>query len=243
MPACSPDIQKAFYALLLERRLGEHPLPAGTWVVAAGNRAADRALVRTISSALVNRVFLVQVKVDLKEWLGWAARNQVRADVRGFIGFMPETLMRPVPTEPVPFSTPRAWASLSDALDLAEAAGILDNTLRRALAFGRVTAEDAAIFCTMAEEAITNLRPTLEYIQDPALLPEDHTSLWFIFCRIRNLLQRGDLRGIETNVINDFLKAVPVEHRFALVVDLVKEWGELGAIDAVRHTLTEVTGV
>ena len=39
LPACTPDIQKAFYALLLERRLGEHPLPEGTWVVAAGNRA------------------------------------------------------------------------------------------------------------------------------------------------------------------------------------------------------------
>src|SRR5215813_5439056 len=36
LPACSPDIQKAFYSLLLERRLGEHNLPEGTWVVAAG---------------------------------------------------------------------------------------------------------------------------------------------------------------------------------------------------------------
>ena len=49
LPACTPDVQKAFYSLLLERRLGEHVLPAGTWVVAAGNRAEDRALVRTIS--------------------------------------------------------------------------------------------------------------------------------------------------------------------------------------------------
>ena len=46
LPACSPDIQKAFYSLLLERRIGEHPLPPGTWVVAAGNRVEDRSLVR-----------------------------------------------------------------------------------------------------------------------------------------------------------------------------------------------------
>ena len=38
LPAASPDVQKALYALLLERRLGEHLLPSGTWVVAAGNR-------------------------------------------------------------------------------------------------------------------------------------------------------------------------------------------------------------
>ena len=69
LPACAPDVQKAFYSLLLERRLGEHKLPEGTWVVAAGNRAEDRALVRTISSALVNRVVILQVRVDVKEWL------------------------------------------------------------------------------------------------------------------------------------------------------------------------------
>src|SRR5882762_2598243 len=56
LPACPPDIQKAFYSLLLERRLGEHYLAKGSWVVDAGNRAEDRALVRSISSALVNRV-------------------------------------------------------------------------------------------------------------------------------------------------------------------------------------------
>src|SRR5438552_17146628 len=65
LPACSPDVQKAFYSLLLERRLGEHRLPKGTWVVAAGNRAEDRALVRSISSALLNRVTILQVEVNV----------------------------------------------------------------------------------------------------------------------------------------------------------------------------------
>jgi len=31
LPACAPDVQKAFYSLLLERRIGEHTLPAGGW--------------------------------------------------------------------------------------------------------------------------------------------------------------------------------------------------------------------
>ena len=119
LPACAPDVQKAFYSLLLERRLGEHALPAGTWVVAAGNRQQDRALVRSMSSALVNRVTIMHLRVDADEWQEWAARHAIRADIRNFISFMPEALMRPVPTEPVPFSTPRAWALLSRALDLA----------------------------------------------------------------------------------------------------------------------------
>src|SRR5829696_7364592 len=89
LPAAPPDVQKAFYSLLLERRVGEYRLPKGTWVVAAGNRSEDRALVRTMSSALVNRVFVVLVKVDAPEWHAWAAGAGIRSEVRGFVRFVP----------------------------------------------------------------------------------------------------------------------------------------------------------
>lgn len=150
LPACAPDVQKAFYSLLLERRLGEHVLPPGTWVVAAGNRAEDRALVRTISSALLNRVTILQIEVDLGEWTAWAQQNSVRMDIIDFVGANEGSLLRPVPREPVPFSTPRAWASLSRALDLAEKAGILSEPIAKALAHGRVSAEDASAFVATA---------------------------------------------------------------------------------------------
>jgi hypothetical protein len=147
LPACAPDIQKAFYSLLLERRLGEHALPAGTWVVAAGNRVEDRALVRTLSSALINRVIILQVRVDVEEWLTWAESNGVRPEITGFIRSRPDTLLRPVPKTPEPFSTPRAWASLSRALDLAEKGDVLTRESRRALCYGRLSSEDAGRFC------------------------------------------------------------------------------------------------
>src|SRR5215475_5114302 len=104
LPACAPDVQKAFYSLLLERRLGEHALPKGTWVVAAGNRMQDRALVRSMSSALVNRVTILHVRVDVDEWLAWALKHGVRPEIRSLIAYMPDALMRPVPAEAVPFS-------------------------------------------------------------------------------------------------------------------------------------------
>jgi hypothetical protein len=209
-------------------------------VVAAGNRAADRALVRSLSSALVNRVFVLHVRVDNKEWLAWARANKVRAEVQGFVAFMPEGLMRPVPAEPVPFSTPRSWALLARALDRAEQAGVLDAAARRALAFGRVSAEDAAIFCTMAEEGIGELRPLEDYLRDPSLLPTDDSSRWFVFCRIRSRVQRGELGAVGADVVNAFLRAVPIEHRFALLVDLVDKWGEMGAGVVIQETLREV---
>src|SRR5947208_490472 len=83
-----------------------HALPPGTWVVAAGNRAQDRALVRALSSALVNRVIILNIRVDVKEWLAWGHANGVRGEILAFITFQPEALMRPVPAQPIPFSTP-----------------------------------------------------------------------------------------------------------------------------------------
>ena len=146
LPACAPDVQKAFYSLLLERRIGEYHLPEGTWVVAAGNRAEDKALVRTISSALINRVLILNIRIDVAEWLTWAQANKVREDVVKFIEQSPEALLRPVPDKPVPFSTPRAWASLGRALDLVGARGQLTMPLVRALAVGRVSEDDARRF-------------------------------------------------------------------------------------------------
>jgi hypothetical protein len=146
LPACAPDIQKAFYSLLLERRLGEHKLPTGTWVVAAGNRLEDRALVRSLSSALINRVIILHIRVDVEEWCTWARGHNVRAEVVEFLHKNRDSLLRPVPSHPEPFSTPRAWASLAQALDLAEKGGVLNDSILKALAHGRVSPADARAF-------------------------------------------------------------------------------------------------
>ncbi len=241
LPACAPDVQKAFYSLLLERRLGEHALPAGTWVVAAGNRMQDRALVRAMSSALVNRVTILHLRVDTDEWLAWAAQHAVRAEIRSFIMSMPDALMRPVPTEPVPFSTPRAWVLLSRALDMAEASGILTNETRRALAFGRLSGEDAVVFCSLAEEAIGPVRPLSHYIMKPELLPAADSPRWFILNCIRQFVRDGKAATIKPRVIDRFLRSLSSEHQLTVLTELVEEWGALGADRAMFDLLKKVT--
>lgn len=240
LPACAPDVQKSFYSLLLERRIGEHALPEGTWVVAAGNRIQDRALVRSMSSALINRVTILNLRVDTDEWLAWASSHGVRDDIRGFISYMPDALMRAVPNEPVPFSTPRAWTLLSRALDMAERSGILTREMRRVLAFGRLSAEDAAVFCALAEESITAMRPLEDYIENAALLPKGDAARWFILNCIRQQVRDGRLIGIKPRVINRFLRALPPEHQLNLLSDLVERWGALGADPAMFDLLKKV---
>jgi MoxR-like ATPase len=243
LPACAPDVQKAFYSLLLERRLGEHALPQGTWVVAAGNRMQDRALVRALSSALVNRVTILHLRVDASEWLAWASKNGIREDVRAFVSYMPDVLMRPVPQEPVPFSTPRAWALLSKALDMAEASGILSNETRRALAFGRLSAEDAAVFCALAEEAIGKMRPIEDYIDTPDLMPKTDAARWFILNCIRQNVREGKLADLKPKTVNKFLGSLPPEAQLTLLTELVEQWGALGADKSMLKLLKEVAAI
>jgi hypothetical protein len=243
LPACAPDVQKAFYSLLLERRLGEHALPAGTWVVGAGNRVQDRALVRSLSSALINRVSILNVRVDLQEWLDWGAANGVRGDVLSFISYMPDALMRPVPADPQPFSTPRAWTLLSRGLDLAEEAGILTRELRRALAFGRVSGEDAAVYCALADESIQRMQPLTYYLEHPASLPASDAARWFILNCIRQHVRDGTLNGVAAETVNAFLSSLPPEHQLTLVADLVGQWSDLGADPAMLALLKQVTSL
>lgn len=251
LPAAPPDVQKAFYSLLLERRLGEYRLPKGTWVVAAGNRSEDRALVRTMSSALVNRVFVLPVRVDLDEWLAWAERNGVRPEVRSFVRYVPQALQRPVPADPVPFSTPRAWALLSRDLHLAGAAGRLTPDERRALAFGRLTPHDAGLFCALCDDGLGELRPAADYLDDPALLPKSETAMWFVVARLRQAVGTGQLRVPEDEdaaaafraKVNAFLGAVGEEFRFALLLDQIDRWAQLGASGVMLDTLKAVTGL
>jgi MoxR-like ATPase len=113
--ACSQEVQKAFYSLIHERRIGEYELPAGSVVIGAGNRAQDNAIVKPMSSALINRMAHFQLQVSSRQWLEWAAESGLHPHIIEYIGIRPDHLWSPPPKTEEPFSTPRSWHMLSDA--------------------------------------------------------------------------------------------------------------------------------
>ncbi|MBD5560325.1 MAG: AAA domain-containing protein [Clostridia bacterium] len=113
---CSHEVQKAFYSLILERRIGEYRLPEGSIVIGAGNRAQDSAITRPMSSALVNRMFHVELTANTRIWLEWAARSGIHRYVYDYLSMRPDHLWSQPPKTEEPFSTPRSWHMLSDAI-------------------------------------------------------------------------------------------------------------------------------
>ena len=115
--ACSQEVQKAFYSLIHEHRIGEYELPKGSIVIGAGNRAQDSAIVKPMSSALINRMMHVQLKVSHQDWLEWASVSGIHPYVIEYINLRPDHLWTQPPKHEEPFSTPRSWHMLSDTLN------------------------------------------------------------------------------------------------------------------------------
>ncbi len=114
--ACSQEVQKAFYSLIHDRRLGEYYLPKGSIIIGAGNRAQDNAIVKTMSSALINRMFHVELTANHRSWLKWAGEQGIHPFILEYIALRPDHLWSTPPKTEEPFSTPRSWHMLSDAL-------------------------------------------------------------------------------------------------------------------------------
>jgi hypothetical protein len=114
--ASAPEVQKAFYSLIHERRLANYYLPRGSMVIGAGNRAQDRAITRPMASALMNRMLHVELRVSVVDWLAWAEEFSLHPYVLDYVRSRPDHLVDAPPESEAPFSTPRAWHMLSDAL-------------------------------------------------------------------------------------------------------------------------------
>jgi hypothetical protein len=143
--AASPDVQKAFYSLILDRRIGSYELPKGSIVLGAGNRATDNALARPMASALTNRLIHIHLRANASDWFVWAGETGIHPWVTDYLAERPDQLWSQAPKTEEAFSTPRSWHMLSDAL---HSWGVPpDEEVLKVLAYGTLTPSHAAGFC------------------------------------------------------------------------------------------------
>ena len=152
--ACSHEVQKAFYSLIHERRIGEYCLPEGSVVIGAGNRAQDSAIVKPMSSALINRMIHVHLKVSHRDWLEWAGAALSLAIC--------------------------LYIMLSDALH--EYGDALNDQTLEVLAFGCVSAEHAGQFKAFAKQIRSQykLKAILDGDTTGPAEPQDRDILYFL---------------------------------------------------------------
>jgi hypothetical protein len=110
LTAADRTLQVAAYELILDRRLGDlYRVPPGWYLLAAGNRSADRAVATTLSSALANRFCHLEVAADLEVWVRWAQNAGVHPDVTAFLRFRPECFLSLDGNLERGWPSPRSW--------------------------------------------------------------------------------------------------------------------------------------
>lgn len=116
-----PATQAAAYQLILDRRCGEYVMPPGWYIVAAGNRGTDRALVYEMPSPLRNRMLHFDVEVSIKDWMDWAWKNNVDSRVIAFLNFKNDALFEFDPkVHTKAFPSPRSWEFVSRIISQGE---------------------------------------------------------------------------------------------------------------------------
>ena len=147
--ASSTEVQKAFYSLIHDRRLGNYKLHKNSVVIGAGNRQHDQAITRQMSSALINRMVHVELQPESKDWLAWALKNDIHPDIIEYVKMRPEQLFSQPPKTQEPFSTPRSWHILSDCMK--SYGDALDTPKAWVLAQGVLSPSHAAQFKTFLQ--------------------------------------------------------------------------------------------
>ena len=222
-----PEVQKAFYSLILDRRIGAYELPPGSIVIGAGNRSSDNALARPMASALVNRLIHVHLRAQWSDWLEWATQAGIHPWILGYLSERPDHLWTVPPKTEETFSTPRSWHMLSDALQ-AYSGEVADETLRL-LAGGTLSPAHASAFAGYVK--IIRHRYGLEAIVSGdagwPTAPDDRDLLYFLAEAFRARLVKDLPAGKE--------HAPPAVRRFAhrakgLLVELAELSLECGQL-------------
>lgn len=98
-----------------ERRVGQHHLPQGWVVVAAGNRTSDRAGTNNMPSHLKDRLMFLEVEADLEDTIAYFYANKVDDRVCAFLRFRPEWLHK-FDRDANASPSPRSWERVSSIL-------------------------------------------------------------------------------------------------------------------------------
>lgn len=178
--SASAEIQKSFYSLIHERRVGEYVMPKGSIVIGAGNRLQDHAIVKPMSSALINRMVHIHLSVSTADWLEWATQNNIHPFVYEYIKIRPDHLCIAPLAKDEPFSTPRSWHMLSDALH--EYTDKITEQELKVLAFGCLSPQHAGQFCAYIKQLRSkyNLNSILKGETRWPDKPDDRDLLYFL---------------------------------------------------------------
>jgi len=180
-----PSIQASAYQLIHDRALDTLKLSDGMGVIAAGNRAEDKAQVYDLSKPLQNRFDHVTLAIPrYEDWTDWALSHGVDTRIIAFINTRPTLLMGKLDgnKHDMAFPTPRTWGKNCSRL----IKGVKDLNVLESLSASAVGLGAALEFASFLKfERKINLQDILKHPESS----KDITELDMQYCLISLLTE------------------------------------------------------
>ena len=228
LASAAPDVQVAAHHLVRAEPGSDMSLPIGWHIVLTGNRAQDKTLYRAVSAPLRNRMTLVNLEPDAKQWCQWAMDNNLNSVVIAFMRFRSELLTaKEMPSEGA-FPSPRAWESVSGLLSLSVHAGIERELISGTVGEGATT-EFMAFLRTSRE------LPSIEAIlanPKKADVPKSPAVLYALATALASYTRSNEIGAME------YVSRMPAEFALLYVTD-VRDKYDISQDPHVRKWVSE----
>jgi len=224
-------VQKAAYKLVLDRMVGSHHLHKNVAMVCAGNLDTDGAAVETMSTALQSRLVHLELVVDSKEWVDWAAPNGINHRITSYINFKPGSLytFQPDHTDNT-YGSPRTWEFANRVLNVVDETSP-DFLPMLAGTIGEGLAREFVGFCKIYKDL-----PKLEQIiasPETIKVPNEPSILFALTGSISHHAAMGNF-----SQLMKFVLRLPIEFQVVCLRETVRRNKAMLAHQAVQKWIT-----
>ena len=216
--SASRATQAAAYRVVLDREIGNHKLHPNCFVVAAGDKASDNAIVNRLSTAMLSRVIHFNMEVNFEDWRdNYAIPQGIDERIIAYLSMFPHKLMEFDPErEDQTFASPRTWSFASKLIKANR--DIVNKDIIPLLA-GAITFEHASAFvqfCKIYDDLIT----IDDIVANPDIEPpHDSATTWALIIHLINRTNDENYKAV-FKFINKvsatfrvvYCRSIPVKH-------------------------------
>ena len=212
LPNAPKATQNALLQLLLDRKIGQYTLPKHTTIIAAGNRAQDRAAVHDMPTPVANRFSHYTLETRPEDWYAWASANGIDHRLISFLRFAPKNL-HDMDVKQKAFPTPRSWSFVNDRM------GVVQDASKDFVGVSSLVGEGAA-HQFVAFMRIASLLPDINKIIANPGKAEVPTKQDVLYALTGALMAKSDSKNFDD--IMKFVKRIPAEFQVAFIKDVAQ---------------------
>ena len=235
----SPIMMGIAQQLILDYKIGEYEIPKGWYIIAAGNRAKDRAAVSQMPSPVANRFLHYTTEPDLASFKRYALTANFNEQILSFLNFRPDLLFsfnKSVDAWP----SPRTWEYASDLIniDLEIDAAVGEGAAAEFYAYQSIYSKLPDIDAILSGEEIpTPTEPSLMYAVTGALVSRAKNATQYF--NGFKWLRKGTTDDYTGLFLDDALVAMESKNQLAAFAKVMKGDEDSKAFRARYQELTK----